>query len=1104
MIGGVATAGEQTKLRANSQWSKGYVSGLEMPDIVLQARINQTFASLDRVGEITFDTVTAGSYLDVLPEMTVWIGTSAGACDVGIARVRKAGSSTVLFIGETSELALADNQYITVLDEFLPWPIHMHVDGSVYADYDVGYGDQHELFEPVPVMGADVVAVLEDIFEEIRLYNDGALTYTGSWAEFPDPASKYSSTTGDSVEFTFTGFRIRLYLNKYNNQGQAKIYIDGVLAGTADGYNATLLVSELGFDSGDIGQGEHTIKLEVAGTKDPSSSGYFISLVSFDVLSQTALYQEITVDRDASDSWVFDGTITDYAWSAPGAHSTSGLSTDTPSFTYRTAGTYHIFCTVTADNGKTKKGVRTIYVVGTPVPCRWRNAQVDLSDGGASFEVEMYTDVDQVTVRDRARCILWTEDWYGGVKGSIGVEEGNEHILMGGWVAGDTIQVDVDGGAVRFAVKGANWWMNKMDGFAPVLNLATNTPSRWDEVTSLTVDRGVWHMLAVRSNITTIMDVRLSDDTNLVKKLESSAGSLWDVVSNFADRIFAIPFVDGLGRFWMKVDPQMVPEADRSAWPTVMTLTSADLQNDWDVKRVTAKDTSQIDLSGIACDNSGREKSYYALSYGHIPGREGGGMQADKFAVSGQAQLNQLAGLLDGWRNNEYPDIELRLPSNWRVMDLVPHQYVALDVAAEENPRGVALSFNLIPRGIRFSYDEEAGCIETVLEAEAETFELNSCNGDIPGIDEDLSEPPSSPPPTEPPLPPGTDTGLRPKKVLIKDRTRGLLYTENGDAEDPADIQWQFVNAGLDANHKGTAMTRILVTSYGRIPDLVPGRVQRVVIAEIYAPSIGGVFTKLIDTDWIKTALGVTTGWNVELDALGMNALGDDQIGFAILKTQIGWPNTDEGYIYTGNAGGFTQGAHLTDVRQGRGSLSYGAGLWVLTGQKRTTFWVPALWTINGGTISAPTDLTVDAADSTLHVRAGSSGTLFVVHGAVLEYVTGNGATIDETGHSGVTFSTNENYLAVDPTGQYLMAADGSASASYKSSDYGYTWSSLGAVLPLGTKAFGWGLYSTQRWCAAGGSVYFTSDFGTTWTNMDGNLGYVCPLPNIDFVKVIE
>ena len=889
MIDGEATAGEQTKLRSNGQWSKGYVAGLERPTVIMQARVNQTFTSLDRVGEVTFDGVTAGSYLDILPGMTVWFGSSALTHDIGMARVRKAGSSTVLFIGETSQLTLADNLYITVLDEYLPWPVHMYVSDHTYSDYDIAYGDQHEVFEPVPVMGADKVAVLQPVFEDIALYSSASATYTGAWSVAPDPyPSKYSNTTGNTCEFTFAGSRIRLYVTKADNQGEANIYIDDVLIETADGYNASIMASALAFDSGVITQGAHTLKVEIAGTKNPSSSGYYFSLVTFDVISDTALYNEITVDFDGSDSWVFDSTITGYTWSAPDAYSSSGNSTATPSFTFRTAGAYPVFCTVTADNGKEKKGVRMVYVVETPVPCSWRSASVSL-DGGVSFEVELYTDTTKALIRDRARCILWTEDWYNNTQGSIGFEDGNEHVLMGGWVNGESIELDIEGGSVRFAVKGANWWMDQFAISAPVLDFARNTPSQWTQMTTLTVDKGVWHLLHIRSNITTIMDVRLTEVTDYVKRLESPAGSLWGALRGFADRMFAVPFVDALGRFWLRVEPQMVPEADRSTWPTVMTLTSADLENGYNIGREIVGDISQIDLSGMTCDASGREKSYYALAYGHTPGREGGGLQTDKVVINGQAQLNQLAGLLDGWRNNEYPDIELRLPTNFRVMSLVPHQYIALSIGADENPRGEALAINLIPRGLRFSYDEDAGCIETILEAEAETFETNACNGDIPGVDEDLSEPPTAPPPVDPPLPPGTE-GMRPKKVLIKDRTRGLLYTENGDAEDPTDIQWEFVNGGLDENHKGTAMTRIFVTNYGRVylAYLSPLEADW---NEIWAsPSIGGVFEKLIDTDWIKTALGVPSGYVVELDAVGINSLGDDMVAFAVLKTQIGWP----------------------------------------------------------------------------------------------------------------------------------------------------------------------------------------------------------------------
>lgn len=1106
MIGGVATETEQAKLRSSGQWSKGYVAGLEMPRIVFQARINQTFTSLDRVGQIEFDTVTLGAYTDIEPEQTLWIGASAGGYEIGMARIRKAAASDTLYIGETSDLPLVDNLYLTVVDEPLPWMKHLHVEDGTFADYEIAYDDQHEVFEPVAVMGADVVAVLEPLEAAIIDERDVAVTWSGTWGDLSNAlyyfsTARHSETDGDYAELIFWGALIRVYVAKGQFNGIADIYIDGVLEESVDTWNGSTLYRQMVFERTDLSAGSHTVRVEVTGTKNPSASWHWIELDAFEC---SLLSVEVT--RSAADSWAFDAAITDYAWSAPGAAEVSGETTDTLTARYAEAGAYPLYCTVTADNGKSHRGVRMVYVVENPLACRWKNAGVDMSDGGASFEVELYTDVERAVVRDRGRCILWTEDWYGNVKGSIGFESGNEHVLMGGWVQGESIEVDTNGGAVRFAVKGAHWWMGKMDGFSPVLNFATRTPNAWDQMAGMTVDRGVWHLLHIRSNITSIMDVRLTGDTRLAKKLESSTTNLWEAVSTFGDRIAAVPFVDALGRFFLQVDPLAVPVTERSEWPIIMELTSADLEDGWDIRRETAQSLSQVDISGRACDTSGREKTYYALAPGHIPSRTGSGSQSDKFAVTGQAQVNQLAGLLHAWQNNEYPDIELRLPSNFRVVSLAPYQFIHLAVGADENPRGVELTMNLVPRGLRFNYDEDAGCIETVLECEAETGESNSCNGDIPGVDEDLSEPPTPKLPDDPILPPGTDVTARPKKVLIKDRERGLLYTENGDAEDPLDIQWEFVNGGLsDDLYKGEAMTHILVTNYGRVYlgylDPFSGITDEVWVAD----SVGGIFRKIIDNNWLRDTLGKDSSYDVSLSALGMNTLADDQIAMAAMWSEIGFPLTDEGYILVGNSAGFTARDHLIDAARTYGSISFGGGKWVLTGSARTVGWTPALWTLNGSGSPSAELLTAGAAEPTLHVRAGSSDKLFVFHREVFEYVTGNGATHEETGHSGIWFATNEWNMACDPTAQYLMASTHPGGAlPYKSSDYGYTWSALTAVLPIGTKAFCWGKYDTARFAAAGGAVYFTSDFGTTWEDMSGNLAYVCPLPNIDFIKVIE
>lgn len=1107
MIGGVATESEQAKLRSSGQWSKGYVAGLEMPRIVFQARINQPITSLDRVGQIEFDTVTLGAYTDIEPEQTLWIGASAGGYEIGMARIRKAATSDTLYIGETSDLALVDNLYLTVVDEPLPWMKHLHVEDGTFADYEIAYDDQHEVFEPVAVMGADVVAVLEPLEAAIIDERDVAVSWSGTWSDLSNAlyyfsTARHSETDGDYAELTFWGPLIRVYVAKGQFNGIADIYIDGVLAESVDTWNGSALYRQMVFEQTDLGDGAHTVRVEVTGTKNPSASWHWIELDAFEC---SLLSVEVT--RSASDSWVFGATVTGYAWSAPGAAEVSGETTDTLTARYATAGAYPIYCTVTADNGKSHRGVRMVYVVESPLACRWKNAGVDMSDGGASFEVELYTDVERAVVRDRGRCILWTEDWYGNVKGSIGFEIGNEHVLMGGWVQGESIAVDTEGGSVRFAVKGAHWWMGKMDGFSPVLNFARRTPNAWDQMAGMTVDRGVWHLLHIRSNITSIMDVRLTGDTRLLKKLESSTTNLWEAVSTFGDRIAAIPFVDALGRFYLQVDPLAVPVTERADWPIIMELSSADLEDGWDIRRETAASLSQVDISGRACDASGREKTYYALAPGHIPSRTGGGSQSDKFAVTGQAQVNQLAGLLHAWQNNEYPDIELRLPSNFRVVSLVPYQFIHLAVGADENPRGVELTMNLIPRGLRFNYDEDAGCIETVLECEAETGESNSCNGDIPGVDEDLSEPPTPKLPDDPILPPGTDVTARPKKVLIKDRTRGLLYTENGDAEDPLDILWEFVNGGLDDVHK-EEINQIFVTAYGKVylGYLDTSSETR---NEIWCvSSIGKIFQRVISEEWLRTTLGAVFTEDVSVVAMGINALGDDMFAFAA-GIEKGPPGYIDGYFFVGNSSGFTAGEYLTDVGEviSGNSISFGSGQWTMTAFIKSIFSNVAIWNFSpsGALSGARIDYNDSLSPQACHVRAGSSGTLYAQGSDRFYKVDDNGGTIVETGGGKyLTYPVSSWWnFAVDPTGTYMMISP-NASASYKSSDYGYTWSSLNAVLPLGTKAFDWAKYDTGRFVAAGGAVYFTSDFGTTWEDMSGNLAYVCPLPNIDFVKVIE
>lgn len=150
------TAPELALVRSQGQWSK---LSLVIPKSVTMytARVNQT-TFLDPVTAITYDG-GSGTLANALIGMTIMFGSAAGLWDHGIARIRSTPSATVFYVNESSELSLiADNDYITVLDEFLPWQRHLAIAGNLaLMDYDIVYSSQHANCLPVVNMGTDYI-----------------------------------------------------------------------------------------------------------------------------------------------------------------------------------------------------------------------------------------------------------------------------------------------------------------------------------------------------------------------------------------------------------------------------------------------------------------------------------------------------------------------------------------------------------------------------------------------------------------------------------------------------------------------------------------------------------------------------------------------------------------------------------------------------------------------------------------------------------------------------------------------------------------------------------------------------------------------------------
>lgn len=100
---------------------------LHTPAAIFKARANMPGTITYPITSLVFDTVTVGAFGDVFFDMTLLLGSTEGADDLGRTRVQNNATSTTIPLMRTSqgvedgELTIVDNAYITVLDDFRVW-----------------------------------------------------------------------------------------------------------------------------------------------------------------------------------------------------------------------------------------------------------------------------------------------------------------------------------------------------------------------------------------------------------------------------------------------------------------------------------------------------------------------------------------------------------------------------------------------------------------------------------------------------------------------------------------------------------------------------------------------------------------------------------------------------------------------------------------------------------------------------------------------------------------------------------------------------------------------------------------------------------------------
>ena len=686
-----ATAPELTLLRAKKQSCEIYAAILTSP-IVAAAQVDGTPTSNDMVKTIGYRDATLGDETVIKADQTLFVGSAAGLYDIGQARLRSAVAGT-LTIGETSEIDWADGQHLSAVMDFAIWQkqITVEPDGTALMDGDIAYTDQNANHSPICIMGTHAIkeltgATVSTAWDASDSWVPGSTVTGYAWncvggtiddAAIANPNISFAATGKYLIECTVTAANGKTATGRRGAQIYAKRNVYGAGVATVSRARsanvATLVTATHGLSNGD------TIQVGFL-----SGTGYNLVDVVVTVVNGTT-----------------------FTYPCSGANETTAA--DTGGYIYK-----------------------RLHVASLPSKVQLNNLSGDYQRGGWEFSIRMYTGASTTDIRDRALVVLFAEDYYDGVLGSVGQIADRENVLAVGWINGESIVADILGGYVEFTCSGPQYWLGDETAFPLGIENCTTTPAAWTEMQDLTIDKMIANFATWRSTLAAVCDVYPSNDTRISPACKAPSGSLWSQLTEFTERqILAHPCSDQFGRVFCEVDTNYLPLADRAGIPVVMTLAKGDITGEINFERIATPVCSRLALSGISIPSGSNDPStYFSLSPGHVFKHFGTPEQIDQLLLSTQAQSNSLSGLILGQRNNQYPRIDVSFSQNNRMIGVCPRQYLGVPQVSGFTPRGLSYSGNIIPRTVNIN--SQGGSLIISLTCEAETFEDISVNGDIP------------------------------------------------------------------------------------------------------------------------------------------------------------------------------------------------------------------------------------------------------------------------------------------------------------------------------------------------------------------------------------
>lgn len=799
---------------------------------------------------------------------------------------------------------------------------------------------------------------------------------------------------------------------------------------------------------------------------------------------------------DATGSSHVDGDTLSYLWNFGGASGPTGSTSMTPGLVnYTTPGNYVTKLTTTSSQGAVDVSYRYINVLpqgGQGIQWRLVSMVGSRSAGGYTAKVMIYSQLP-FTLYDGTVVVIYTNETYAGNNKAIGGNQSNNlNTFFVGHVMGDTIRYNYMNSTIEFEVSSVTEVMKAAEAFSVSIEDAI-VPSTWYQIKGLNTKKAIYHYLRWHSTVLKVCDFSYLGNDNLIQYFDTSRESLYDAINNVIKKAIVGEIVcDRLGEVYAEVAMQAVHLA-KSTYPPQFSVGAADWIDEPNTKEVMNTPLSYLEMGGIVYSgnpslaSSAGSTALLAAAPGVSPHVRGKASAPDGLALQSQTQLNNLVGDIFAYTNARYPEITMKLGGAYKNLDIAPQEAQLIYIDPTTTSRNVSISGTYFVQEL--SYDAKSDYNSLLVTAKWRAI--------TEGVAGDAIAVPV--PPTQGYNAPSFNVPAIPSLSFPSLNFPGIVNPPTA----PVVSGLLGVLCGGQFYYTFSLIPTGTVWSSGSYTSMPTGNMANMLYMDMdfygnvyMADNIrvwGGTYNQpkalIADATYFNAQIGA--GYLIK--GLGVNP---NIAQTCCVYAGIGYP-TNVGYLFVG-------GTSLTRKNAVPGPELYGNithdsyGNWMLS-YSSTVFQVPRYLIVEDVNYTTLVDYSFGTSSNYInHVRAGITGDKVVITYAPAKSVTNKGNTQSDLGINLENVASSLiQQVGIDPSGQYMLAQPATSTVIKKSTDGGVTWSNLTTfpVTPQIRSCVILNLNSQSQflvYCVDNNTsakrLFYTSDFGVTWSDVMGNL----------------